>query len=420
MTLVPLVAVLLHSSGTNADHTLRRKRSIVALDNGNDDVPVNVNVNNEQSKMMVDNDNWGRSNLEGTKSSDKAIGQADTGRRAKAAKSASTKSSHVKSSAGANNYSKDTKTKAAGKKEGAKLWSAEGKTDDLRRSKAETKSGSKADTKSSKAETSKETKRAETRKKETGSKTFKARSASATPDKTQMGKTIYDSFLDELVDIDFDFGFSMSMSMATPAPTLVPSAKPTATPTSTPTLEPVAAPTPVPTAKLTPTPTIMSMTREPVAAPTPVPSMKPTPTPTITPTASPSSSPSFVPTPVPTPMPSEAPILTPTQICNALPREVAMLNFLEEVTDVSLLTDPSTPQGMAYRWLLDDDPLQVNPCLYETLLQRYALATFIFSTTETSPWDEDNGWLSAQFECNWFNVTCAGGDLVTEIFLGKY
>jgi hypothetical protein len=94
--------------------------------------------------------------------------------------------------------------------------------------------------------------------------------------------------------------------------------------------------------------------------------------------------------------------------------------FLIEVTDESILTDPNTPQGMAFRWLLDDDPLQVNPCTYETLLQRYALATFIFSTTESSPWDEDTDWLSGEFECNWFNVTCAGGELVTRIFLGKY
>jgi hypothetical protein len=97
-----------------------------------------------------------------------------------------------------------------------------------------------------------------------------------------------------------------------------------------------------------------------------------------------------------------------------------MLNVLAEVTDVSLLTDPNTPQGMAYQWLLNDDPLQVNPCSYETILQRYALATFSFSTTESSLWDEDSGWLSGQLECSWFNVTCAGGDQVTQLFLGKY
>jgi hypothetical protein len=141
---------------------------------------------------------------------------------------------------------------------------------------------------------------------------------------------------------------------------------------------------------------------------------------TTTPTSSPTFAPSRIPSEAPSRIPSEAPFLTPTQICNALPRAVSMRNALVEVTAESLLTNPSTPQGMAYLWLLDDDPLQVNPCSYETLLQRYALATFSFSTTESSPWVEANGWLSGQFECDWFGVTCAGGDLVTQISLGKY
>ena len=451
ITLVPLIAALLQS--THADYALRRTLDIVAVDDvesfkneqfkrnvdnyewvsslkgtksgtrtGSADssakaaksastkssnvksaksattkssgmVAVNdvVSFKNEQFKTKVDEYEW-VGNLKGSKS-EKAAGSAD--RSAKAAKSASTKSSAVKSAksasmkssvvksarakSGGADDSKDTKTQAASKKEGSKLSSAEGDTYDRKSSKANTKN-SKAETKSSK--TSKAGKRSKSGKKEMGYKSSKK------------SKKSHDSFLDEL-DMDFEFGFSM--------------------PSTAPTLPPT-----------TPAPTSSPTTPAPSTPPTPVPSAKPTPTPSTMPTADPSISPSlsispsFAPTPVPTSMPSEPPMLTPSQICSALPREVSLLNSLAEVTNVPLLTNPFTPQGTAYLWLLDDDPSQVDPCSYETLLQRYALATFIFSTTESSPWDEATGWLSGEFECNWFNVTCAGGDLVTQIFLGKY
>jgi hypothetical protein len=43
---------------------------------------------------------------------------------------------------------------------------------------------------------------------------------------------------------------------------------------------------------------------------------------------------------------------------------------------VPILSDPTTtPQGVAYRWLRNDDPLPNGPCTYATVEQRYALAT---------------------------------------------
>jgi hypothetical protein len=42
---------------------------------------------------------------------------------------------------------------------------------------------------------------------------------------------------------------------------------------------------------------------------------------------------------------------------------------------VPILSDPTTPQDVAYRWLRNDDPLQTGPFTYATVEQRYALAT---------------------------------------------
>ena len=52
-----------------------------------------------------------------------------------------------------------------------------------------------------------------------------------------------------------------------------------------------------------------------------------------------------------------------------------MEEILVENTDGAHLSDPTIPQGMAYRWLWNDDPLQTGPCIFSTAEQRYALAT---------------------------------------------
>lgn len=93
-----------------------------------------------------------------------------------------------------------------------------------------------------------------------------------------------------------------------------------------------------------------------------------------------------------------------------------MADQLSTVTDSATLTNPSTPQGMAFRWLVDTDPAGVDPCTYPTVAQRYALTTFYYSTNGYN-WTDSSGWLTESNECTWFGVTC-GSDLVTEIDLG--
>jgi hypothetical protein len=88
--------------------------------------------------------------------------------------------------------------------------------------------------------------------------------------------------------------------------------------------------------------------------------------------------------------------------------------ILVQITDGPILTNPATPQGMAVRWILNEDPLQIDPCTYPTVEQRYALATFYFSTSGDN-WIVNTGWLSVAGECDWFGITCVDGKVTANI-----
>ena len=113
--------------------------------------------------------------------------------------------------------------------------------------------------------------------------------------------------------------------------------------------------------------------------------------------------------------PSPVVSLPPSPPCPDDNQDDFLLDLLSEVTDPSLLLDMSTPQGMAYFFLLDEVPSYVcSP----TIVQRYSLSVFYFST-EGSRWTEDSGWLSRRQECEWFGVECNINGLVTSLNLGK-
>ena len=86
---------------------------------------------------------------------------------------------------------------------------------------------------------------------------------------------------------------------------------------------------------------------------------------------------------------------------------------LGEVTDPSGLNDPSTPQGMAFDWIVATDPAQVDPCSeIDAVQQRYAVVTFYYSTNGMD-WVDSTGWLSGESECTWFGVICASSQVDT-------
>ena len=109
---------------------------------------------------------------------------------------------------------------------------------------------------------------------------------------------------------------------------------------------------------------------------------------------------------------------SPTIDCSSLTREEAYQLVLLAVTDGPVLANPTTPQGMALRFLLNDDAAQLDPCEVPTLVQRYALATIYFST-DGEDWENNDRWLSGSDECNWYGIECSGGE-VTDIDLCKY
>jgi len=82
------------------------------------------------------------------------------------------------------------------------------------------------------------------------------------------------------------------------------------------------------------------------------------------------------------------------------------------------LLDNGTPQGEAFAWLLEDEFIG-DFHLYETLQQRYALATLYFSMLGDS-WINNGNWLSSTDECSWNLVVCNGDSKVTDLDLSKY
>ena len=53
--------------------------------------------------------------------------------------------------------------------------------------------------------------------------------------------------------------------------------------------------------------------------------------------------------------------------------EQYLLDEIAQVTDVNLLLDPNTPQGMAFNFILEDSTVAADLCGYPTLEQRYGL-----------------------------------------------
>merc|ERR1712176_747800 len=109
------------------------------------------------------------------------------------------------------------------------------------------------------------------------------------------------------------------------------------------------------------------------ASPSEYPSGYPTSTQSHDPTGNPTPSPSGAPTHHPSQTPSSSPSSTPTNQADVL------LNALSQTTDPLVLMNATTPQGMAFNWLLND-PHCSDPVDCATIQQRYALAVLYFAT----------------------------------------
>jgi hypothetical protein len=87
------------------------------------------------------------------------------------------------------------------------------------------------------------------------------------------------------------------------------------------------------------------------------------------------------------------------------------------------LQDFASPQSQARRWLLFEDILWLSPISsfkIERIIQRYALATFYFSTDGPNSW-KDNNWMDSD-ECSgdfWDGISCNENDEIRAIAFGK-
>jgi hypothetical protein len=111
----------------------------------------------------------------------------------------------------------------------------------------------------------------------------------------------------------------------------------------------------------------------------------------------------------------KAPTVSPTDYVETLPptSDEAMQVLGPVVQDASLLLNPTTPQGQAYKDIEQSgltDPLAI--------LQRYSLLTFYYASGGDG-WVRKGGWEAGTDECTWKGVGCNGSGKVTSVSLCK-
>ncbi|GKY94705.1 hypothetical protein MPSEU_000436000 [Mayamaea pseudoterrestris] len=86
-----------------------------------------------------------------------------------------------------------------------------------------------------------------------------------------------------------------------------------------------------------------------------------------------------------------------------------LLSFLSDLTDANAFQDITSPQSLALAWLVNDDPLQLDPAQGKTddqfrVQQRFALLTLWYSSQQG--WKNETNWLQDLNECTWYGITC--------------
>jgi hypothetical protein len=120
----------------------------------------------------------------------------------------------------------------------------------------------------------------------------------------------------------------------------------------------------------------------------------------------------------PTTPPESEPTLPPAECLMGRTKEEYIFDLLEPITSAEMVNDLSTPQGMAFDFLVNDDPGLKDPCTSDTIEQRYGLITLYFST-QGEEWIDSSGWLGEDQECSWFGVECDDSDIATRLLLRK-
>jgi hypothetical protein len=109
-------------------------------------------------------------------------------------------------------------------------------------------------------------------------------------------------------------------------------------------------------------------------------------------------------------MATDVPVVTPPPACDDTSRSNAVLSILRTVTPEAVLLNTVTPQGMAFAWILSEDPAATTtlekPCdNIRGIRQRFALVTLYYATSGDS-WTDNTRWLTTTDACQWAKVMC--------------
>jgi hypothetical protein len=138
--------------------------------------------------------------------------------------------------------------------------------------------------------------------------------------------------------------------------------------------------------------------------------------------------------------------MAPTYHCGSMTpdeRERQLRAILSTASDEKMFDNGASPQGRAYDWIINEDPMHVCPSTDCQIIQRFALATLYFSTVgeewtncnadpaattcpENQPtatrinqdWGCDafsTRWLADSHECDWCGNRCNADMCMTEI-----
>ena len=110
--------------------------------------------------------------------------------------------------------------------------------------------------------------------------------------------------------------------------------------------------------------------------------------------------------------PPGGPTDSPVDCLQGRSKEEYLFDELSQITPPNELNDPSTPQGMAFNYMANDDPALIpNPCAIPTIQQRYGLTTLFYSTGGDK-WFDSDGWLGPEQECSWHGVDCYDSSII--------
>ena len=115
-------------------------------------------------------------------------------------------------------------------------------------------------------------------------------------------------------------------------------------------------------------------------------------------------------------------------------------NVFRNISDTGKMTDPSSAEFLALKWLTTDDPQQLSPnntTQRSMIIERFCLAVLYYSTggvdaadsetvggdgttddsgSSTTTWVDDSGWLTGESVCEWKGISCTDAAATEGVF----